>query len=415
MDAAWRYRRVIVFGFVTYTVLVIYLNLQTKETSVEWLLKKHQSSLNHLQHVGTVDKAISFTTMTKETGISQGNRAKERCSKIKYSYDQKIPDSMFKNSLLPLKKYNVTFCRVPKGASTFWTRLLVCLERDLWKPPFVFKPNDGSVKLKGDFHKFSVQKAYEIVKDTKNLMFSRNPFSRVFSFYVDKLFSPNPYYWNSLGVGITKRSRGNATCGHDVTFNEFVDYIINTPSKMRDYHIIPTNDVCRPCNINYHFIGKMENFENDVSRILKEIGAESYPYFSENFKKEYTSDVIYYIVQAYFSFRRNTDKCIDRHTGIKRVWLKLQIRGIISQAIPVPFTSKESQSLSLPKFLNSIIIARDISEKVDMKAQKSMFITQAYSRIPLDTMIKLQSVYKEDLQIFNYDLFPKHLFGPRKN
>ncbi|CAG2201626.1 CHST11 [Mytilus edulis] len=410
MDAVGRYRRVIAFGFITYTVFVIYLNFQTKETSVEWLLKKHRPSLNHSQH----NEVLNFTTVTKENEISQGNGVTERCSKINYSYDQKIPDNMFRNSLLPLKKYNVTFCRVPKGASTFWTRLLVCLERDQWKPPFVFKPNDGSVKLKNDFSKFSVRKAYKFLKNTKNLMFSRNPFSRVLSFYVDKLFSPNPFYWNDLGIGITKRSRGFATCGHDVTFNEFVDYIINTPSRMREYHIMHINDICRPCKIHYSFIGKMENFENDVSRILKEIGAESYPYFAENFKKEYTSDAIYDIVQAYFANRRDSDKCIDRHTGIKRVWLKLQIRGIISRTIPVPFTSKESLSLSFPKLLKSIIKARDISENEDMKAQKTMFITQAYSNIPLDTMFKLQSVYKKDLQIFNYDLFPKHLFGTRQ-
>ncbi|XP_063425504.1 carbohydrate sulfotransferase 11-like [Mytilus trossulus] len=307
------------------------------------------------------------------------------------------------------------FCRVPKGASTFWTRLLVCLERDIWKPLFVFKPKDDSVTVKHNFNNLSVQKTYELVKNTKNLMLSRNPFSRVFSFYVDKLFSPNPFFWNDLGIGITKRSRGIATCGHDVAFKEFVDYIINTPSSLREYHVMPTNDICRPCKIHYSFIGKMENFENDVFRILKEIGAESYPYFSENFKKEYTSDAIHDIVQAYFAYRMESDKCIDRHTGIKRVWLKLQIRGFVSQTIPVPFTPKESQTLTFSQLLDTILKARDVSFNEDLRDQKATFFKDAYSSVPLDTMTKLQKVYKEDFLIFNYESFPKSLFTAKRN
>lgn len=400
MSAARGYSRVMVCGFATYAVLVIYLNIQIKEPKAALFTTQRHSK-------------ESRYAMSKQKGRLKG--VTERCSKIKYRYDGKIQNRIFTNSLLPLKKYNVTFCRVTKCASTFWTRLLVCLERGLWKPPYVFKPNDGSVKLRDNFNRFPIRKIYKRVNDTKNFMFSRNPYSRIFSFYVDKLFSPNPYYWNSLGVGIIKRSRGNATCGHDVTFNELVDYIIYTPSTARDFHTIPINDVCRPCIIPYDVIGKMENFENDTSNILKEIGVESYPYFSENFKKEYTADSIYDIAHAYISFRQDSDKCIDRQTGLKRVWRILQIRGIISESVRMPFSSKESQTITLSKLLNTILKARDDSFNEELKDQKATFFKEAYSSVPLDKMMNLQKVYKEDFLIFNYESFPKNLFKARRN
>lgn len=96
--------------------------------------------------------------------------------------------------------------------------------------------------------------------DHVRFMFVREPYSRLLSAFVDKLFCPNPYFWKSIGTYIMKNFRTNATeasmnCGHDVTFPEVVKYVIHAQQtgKHRDGHFIPTHDHCNLCLVKYHF------------------------------------------------------------------------------------------------------------------------------------------------------------------
>lgn len=66
----------------------------------------------------------------------------------------------------------------------------------------------------------AVQRFLDVV--TK-VMFTRQPYSKLLSAYVDKLYSPNPFFWGKIGRHIVRkfRSRPSAksvACGHDVTF-----------------------------------------------------------------------------------------------------------------------------------------------------------------------------------------------------
>ena len=79
----------------------------------------------------------------------------------------------------------------------------------------------------------------------------RDPYSRLFSAFVDKLWSPSLRFWRALGKGLVKAMRRNATvtsldCGHDVTFPEFVRYFIDGQTKNTsiNVHIVPTHKIC---------------------------------------------------------------------------------------------------------------------------------------------------------------------------
>ena len=55
-------------------------------------------------------------------------------------------------------------------------------------------------------------------------MFTREPYGKLLSGYVDKLFAPNPYFWKAIGRLIIRKFRKDPspeslTCGHDVTFS----------------------------------------------------------------------------------------------------------------------------------------------------------------------------------------------------
>lgn len=61
------------------------------------------------------------------------------------------------------------------------------------------------------------------------------------------------------------------SCGHDVSFPEFVKFIIFSEKTLRmgDRHFMPMYEHCWPCQIKYDVIGKMETFKNDSIYILQ--------------------------------------------------------------------------------------------------------------------------------------------------
>ena len=101
-----------------------------------------------------------------------------------------------------------------------------------------------------------------VVANSTRFMFARDPYTRVWSAYVDKLLLPN--MWLSTGREIVAR-RANASarsldCGHDVTFREFVEYIVHqsetTGSGRLNGHWRPIQYVCDPCQFKPHFVGQ---------------------------------------------------------------------------------------------------------------------------------------------------------------
>ena len=59
--------------------------------------------------------------------------------------------------------------------------------------------------------------------------------------------------------------------GNDVTFPEFVRYIIDLHRKRRtfDEHWRPMYKLAFPCQINYDYIGKFETLHHDIKSVLK--------------------------------------------------------------------------------------------------------------------------------------------------
>ena len=57
---------------------------------------------------------------------------------------------------------------------------------------------------------------------TLQVMFTREPYSKLLSGYVDKLWAPNPYFWGTVGShaikAFRKPQRSDVRCAHDLTF-----------------------------------------------------------------------------------------------------------------------------------------------------------------------------------------------------
>ena len=61
-----------------------------------------------------------------------------------------------------------------------------------------------------------------------------------------------------------------------ITFAEFARYVVHEffSGKTLNVHWTPQHKICHPCEINYDFIGRFENLNNDAKHVLAKI-AES--------------------------------------------------------------------------------------------------------------------------------------------
>ena len=65
--------------------------------------------------------------------------------------------------------------------------------------------------------------------------------------------------------------------GHDVTFPEFIKYVLNAESIEHghvDRHWTSYTNLCHPCSIDYDFIGKYELFGQDMQEVMSVTGLD---------------------------------------------------------------------------------------------------------------------------------------------
>ena len=113
------------------------------------------------------------------------------------------------------------------------------------------------------------------------LIFVRHPFERLVSAYHDKFANGNSSTVYQLGIGtqIIRKYRPGASQlslknGHDVTFPEFVTYVIDEWTSGRrqlDVHWRPMIDLCLPCSMEYDIVGKFETLYQDVEFLLRKL------------------------------------------------------------------------------------------------------------------------------------------------
>lgn len=112
-------------------------------------------------------------------------------------------------------------------------------------------------------------------------MFVRHPFERLLSAYRNKFnsnYSSSEYFHLRYGRQIVRQYRINAseeslTKGSDVTFNEFVRYVIDPKTAAAvggfNEHWKPVSELCLPCTIRYNVIGKYETLMDDAWLVLE--------------------------------------------------------------------------------------------------------------------------------------------------
>ncbi|XP_060080388.1 carbohydrate sulfotransferase 13-like [Ylistrum balloti] len=346
------------------------------------------------------------------------------CQNLKQYYAVQDSEAAVKEHLVVDSKNQITYCAIEKIGCTFWKRIFQILSG--WQnvsDPFRIKgihAYEGYQTAK----RLPFDKIYNILVHSTKFMFVREPFERLLSGYVDKLYSPNAAYWNFIGRYIVTRFRENPTnhsaeCGHDITFQEFVEYFIYSQStnEHRDAHFVPSFEHCRPCEIEYDYIGKMETFKEDTFHILKKLNLEKYVKFND-FQNETETDAIIDTVDYVYSMRRPIQKCMTLPQALFRAWRKLQIRGIISKYIKFPYPLDYADNIHPNEFKRLLLDAHAMSgDPAERKKNRHEALLEAYSNLTPVTMDRLKEALYVDAVLFGYDTFPDKLrnLGKKKS
>ncbi|XP_068253876.1 carbohydrate sulfotransferase 14 [Nyctibius grandis] len=197
--------------------------------------------------------------------------------------------------LLVSDKYRFLYCYVPKVACSNWKRILKVLDGAL---------ESVDVKLKMD-HKSDLvflgdMKPDEISYRLKNyykFIFVRNPMERLLSAYRNK-FGEIKEYQQKYGVEIVRRYRKNGgnSAGDDVTFSEFLRYLLDEEVERMNEHWMPIYNLCQPCAVRYDFIGSYERLNADANYVLERVQSPSFIRFPErqSWYKPVTAETLQY-------------------------------------------------------------------------------------------------------------------------
>lgn len=195
-------------------------------------------------------------------------------------------------------KYRFLYCYIPKVACSNWKRVLKVLSGTL-------ESVDVSIKMdhRSDLLFLSSLKPEEIryrLLHYFKFMFVREPMERLLSAYRNK-FGEIQSYQKKYGVEIIKRYRKGrakdpAVTGDDVTFVEFVRYLLEEDVEHMNEHWMPMSNLCQPCAVSYDFIGSYERLETDAEFVLQSIRAPASLHFPERqaWYKPVTTETLHY-------------------------------------------------------------------------------------------------------------------------
>lgn len=232
---------------------------------------------------------------------------KEICAKYKGSISRTVTRHHVQH-LYVEDKYKLLYCQVPKTGCSNWKRTLMVLAGRATNATSIKHDTVHYGNHLKTLDSFDCQGILHRLETYTKVMFVREPLERMVSAYRDKFENPNNHYHSLFGRPIIAKYRANASqealmTGSGVTFKEFVQYLLDVhrPVSM-DIHWEQMNQLCNPCLIDYDFIGKFENMEEESNAVLRLVGAPA-NITLPNFKDRNPTDArtSTEIMQKYFS------------------------------------------------------------------------------------------------------------------
>ncbi|XP_043189207.1 carbohydrate sulfotransferase 14-like isoform X1 [Amphibalanus amphitrite] len=201
----------------------------------------------------------------------------------KDSFEQLLSNTQLLRNIIVNDEHRLMYCYIPKVSSTQWKKVMGVLSGRL--PDIALSKIRGDLPHRRNVHRFLSEYSAEEIRTRLNsytsFMFVRHPLERLVSGYRNK-FGNAPldgYFPSHFAADIKSRyGSGNLTSvGNDirgdrrVTFEEFARWVSdpNPAAGARNEHWAPMAGLCRPCDIAYTVVGKMETLLEDARLVLR--------------------------------------------------------------------------------------------------------------------------------------------------
>ncbi|WP_197059651.1 sulfotransferase family protein [Thermopetrobacter sp. TC1] len=166
------------------------------------------------------------------------------------------------------EKYKYIYVSTPKVACSTIIKTLQYLEvgEDMNKlPQHVHDRHNSPLLNPYDLN----ATPYEMLETDMYFRFTfvRNPYTRILSAYLDKIVN-NQWERNRLlpKLGYSKNA--------NLTLTQFLETIREIPDVHKDIHWTPQYYLIQPDKINYHVIGRFENFSIAFKKVIEKINSE---------------------------------------------------------------------------------------------------------------------------------------------
>ena len=215
-------------------------------------------------------------------------------------------------------KASTIYCYVPKVACTNWKRVFRVFDRRDKDPLATGDKEHVHTLYYSSFDQIFPEEITWRQDVYYSFLFVRHPFDRVLSAFRNKLDDPyTTMFQHRYGSKVLRMLRPNLTeaeykAGKNVTFPEFVEYIVKTNKKygysQLNEHWTSIQDLCHMCSMRYDFIGKMDSLVQDSETVLQEIGWNERVEFPVKAKDKYTKDLSDIVKQYYSQIPKNLMK-----------------------------------------------------------------------------------------------------------
>ncbi|KAK7487490.1 hypothetical protein BaRGS_00021192, partial [Batillaria attramentaria] len=319
-------------------------------------------------------------------------------------------------------RHHLVYCAIQKVGCSFWLRVMRILtgqvaNGSLFNGSFLHQRGaTGKYAFKGK--PTSTQR--QILNSYNKFMFVRDPYSRLFSGYMDKVFLPTRRIFAVLRrVGVQNvigrqtpilgnndaNFKDKFQCITNVPFNVFVKAV--TSGQVTDPHYSPMYRHCNPCEVDFNFIGKMENFMEDAEYILSQGGVNLSELHPETGAFSTNNDLTVIADLAKSNLKRprkiNCSKSYMCEVFL-RVWVALQTRGLISNKVSFPLPPTNCKNISTNAFINILKHAyMESGSREERMRQRHDAMMEAYYSLPRDLLQRVQNYVQRDCDLFGYE------------
>ena len=226
-------------------------------------LQAENDSKKRRDSVNKVCQRLNVTNVLEPQATSSDKRVQQRSVALKQFYVH--------------EEHKVIYCGISKVSTTTIRQLLMRMNG------FDRRTGKQGSNIEKRLLDFTEVEQNHMLNSFYKFMIVRDPFERLVSAYRDRFYNAHNDYANIAKKIIEKYRYNNSKTvelgAEELSFTEFVRFLIDIPSDNRDDHFRPFKDACSPCSVKYDFIGSTDNLKRDVTHIMRQIHADETKYY----------------------------------------------------------------------------------------------------------------------------------------